>query len=115
MQGGMPAEGPGPIEGGAPIAGPGAAGPTIIPDDPDGGGAGPGPTAGPTIICARAAVPGPISSAAASSATRVCVMAWVPFPGVIGGLDSAALSISLKIPAGRRQKWPVLAPARPQG
>ena len=46
-----------------------ADGPTIIPEEA-GGGAGPGPAAGPTIICANAAVPGPISSAAASSATR---------------------------------------------
>src|ERR1051326_4220658 len=76
MQGGMPAEGPGPMEGGGLMADPGAAGPTIIPDDPGGGaeGGGPGPTAGPTSICARAAGPGPISSAAASSATRACVM-----------------------------------------
>ena len=65
---------------------------------------GPGPDDGPTIICANAAVAGPTSSAAASNATRECVMGW-SFRKVVGGVDSAALCISPKIPAARRQKW----------
>jgi hypothetical protein len=82
----MPGATPGAIAG--PIIGPGAgAGPTIIPDPPGAGPGpmvGPGPGVGPTIICALAAVTGPINSAAASNATRGCVMAW-SFRKVLGG------------------------------
>jgi hypothetical protein len=72
--------GPGPGPGPTVIPDPGP-GPTVIPEPEPGPGPmtgpGAGPCVGPTIICATAAVTGPISSAAANSATRECVIGVV--------------------------------------